>query len=306
MTNSSESDETTPTDVAPEITVVLPAHNEVMLIGSTVTNLVTGLEERRRNFELLVVENGSSDGTLRLSRLIAAQLPAVRVLSLPRPDYGAALSLGLKSARGSIVVTFDVDYFDLAFFDRAFALVDAREADIVLASKRAAGSVDRRPLVRRALTAGFAAVVERALELEVSDAHGMKVMRADSVRPFVNATVSRGSLFDVELVARAMRSGLAVTELPVVVRELRPPRSSVLGRAVESGLGLVRLRLILRRPPEGVARRAPRRSASAAAGRASSSAASLVRLLRSARSWWVARSPSEGPSRSRGARSRRP
>ena len=237
-----------PSESAPSVSVVLPAHNEVMLIGSTVTNLVTGLEDRGRSFELIVVENGSTDGTLRLARLIEAQLRSVRVVSLPRPDYGAALALGLRSARGTIIATFDVDYFDLAFFDRAIELIESEKTEIVLASKRAPGSIDRRSVLRRTLTAGFASLVERTLEMDVSDAHGMKVMRASSVLPLLDAISSRGSLFDVELIARATRSGVTISELPVVVRELRPPRSSVARRVVESGVGLARLRLVLGRP----------------------------------------------------------
>jgi len=53
------------------------------------------------------------------------------------------------------------------------------------------------------------------------------------------------SLFDVELVIRADRAGLLVLELPVVVVELRPPRSSVLRRTVEVLGGLMRLRRML-------------------------------------------------------------
>jgi glycosyltransferase involved in cell wall biosynthesis len=229
----------------PAISVILPAHNEVMLIGSTVTNLVTGLQRRRRSFEIVVVENGSTDGTLRLARLLAAQLPHVRVLSLATSDYGAALATGYRGALGAFTVSFDIDYYDLSFLDAALPLLDSGEADVVLASKRAPGAHDRRPLTRRFLTAGFTAALRRFLDLEVSDAHGIKAMRTSVVAGLIEQTVLRGSLFDVELVLRASRAGLAVRELPVSVRELRPPRTPVLRRTIESAVGLVRLRLVI-------------------------------------------------------------
>lgn len=229
----------------PEVSVVLPAHNEVMLIGSTITNVVTALEKRALSFEVLVVENGSRDGTLRLARLLAAQLPVVRVTSLSRANYGEALNEGLRLARGQIVATFDVDYYDFAFFDDARRLVDSGQADVVVASKRASGASDGRSPLRRVLTAGFAISSRALIGLEQSDAHGMKIFRAAVIRPLVDQTVSRGSLFDVELVVRATRAGLSVRELPAAVRELRPPRSSVARRIVESVAGLLRLRLIL-------------------------------------------------------------
>ncbi len=229
----------------PEVSIVVPAHNEVMLIGTTLTNLVTGLERRGRSFEVIVVENGSHDGTLRLSRLLASQLSPIRVASLPRANYGEALAQGLRLATGEIVATFDVDYYDFAFFDAAYDRIESGGVDIVVASKRAPGASDHRSIVRRVLTAGFAWSTRSLVGLELSDAHGMKLLRAAIVRPIVDATVSRGSLFDVELLVRATRAGLKIEELPAEVRELRPPRSSVIRRTLESIGGLARLRLLL-------------------------------------------------------------
>jgi glycosyltransferase involved in cell wall biosynthesis len=230
---------------APEVSIVVPAHNEVMLIGSTLTNLVTGLEQRQRSFEVLVIENGSRDGTLRLSRLIASQLPSIRVASLPRADYGEALAQGLRLASGDVIATFDVDYYDFAFFDSALDLLETGGVDVVVASKRAPGASDRRSPLRRVLTAGFTAATRMSVGLDLSDAHGMKFFRAASIRPLVDETNSRGSLFDVELMVRATRAGLKIEELPAQVRELRPPRSSVAKRTLESIAGLTRLRLLL-------------------------------------------------------------
>ncbi|MGA8295769.1 MAG: glycosyltransferase family 2 protein [Acidimicrobiales bacterium] len=229
----------------PQVSVVVPAHNEVMLIGTTLTNLVTGLEKRGRSFEVIVVENGSRDGTLRLSRLLAAQLPSIRVSSLPRADYGDALAHGLRLAAGEVVATFDADYYDFGFFDDAYELIERDDADVVVASKRARGASDRRSRFRRLLTAGFALTTRTLVGLELSDAHGMKLFRTAAIRPLVDQTVSRGSLFDVELATRASRGGLRIRELPAVVHELRPPRSSVLRRTFESMAGLARLRVVL-------------------------------------------------------------
>jgi glycosyltransferase involved in cell wall biosynthesis len=246
---------TTPGAPAPEVSIVLPAHNEVALLGSTVTNLLTGLDARRITYEIVIVENGSNDGTLQLARVLAAQLPALRVLTLPRGDYGAALAAGFAAATGTYVVNFDVDYYDLAFFDTALEELQAKSADIVVASKRAPGATDRRPLLRRLLTAGFSGLLRAGVGLTVSDAHGMKAMRRSSVAPLVAHCRLRGSLFDVELVVRAGRADLLTAEVPAVVAERRPPRSSLLQRSAESGLGVLRLRRILAREDGRSARR---------------------------------------------------
>lgn len=240
------------------LSIVLPAHNEVGLLGATVTCLLAGLDDRGLDYEIVIVENGSSDGTLRLARVLAAQLGRLRVLSLPNGDYGAALAAGFAAARGEVIASFDVDYYDLAFLDAGLELVRTKGADLVLASKRARGARDRRPLARRLLTAGFSRLLAVALGLQVSDAHGMKVLAATPLAPVLARCTMRGSLFDVEMVLRASQASLEIAEIPAVVVERRAPRTPVAARALESLVGIVRLRRLLARERSAAEGIAPR------------------------------------------------
>ena len=105
--------------------------------------VVDGLRARGDEFEVLVVENGSTDDTLVIARQIAAELPEVRVEHRAEADYGRALRSGLLDATGDVVVNFDVDYFDLDFLDAAVAQVlSAGGPAIVVGSKRAVGATD--------------------------------------------------------------------------------------------------------------------------------------------------------------------
>jgi glycosyltransferase involved in cell wall biosynthesis len=232
-------------DVA--LSIVLPAYNEVGLLGSTVTNLITGLDDRGFDYEILIVENGSTDGTLRLARMLAAQLARVRLLSLPTPDYGTALFTGFMGSRGEIVVNFDVDYYDLAFLDEARRLIADGDAALVLASKRAPGSSDRRPLTRRVLTFAFTTLLHYVVGLPVSDAHGMKACARAALAPVVGRSRLRGTIYDVEVVCRASREGLVIKELPATVVERRPPRTRLSRRTAAALIEIVRLRLIFAR-----------------------------------------------------------
>ncbi|MGH9303265.1 MAG: glycosyltransferase [Acidimicrobiales bacterium] len=234
---------------APELTVVLPAHNEQGLLELSVSEISKELAGRGQSFELIIVENGSSDRTLEIADRLSRELGEVRVLSLRHADYGRAIAKGIQQASAPVIVLFDVDYFDLGFLDRAVELLGRGSCGIVLASKRAPGSIDRRPLTRRLLTAAFSTCMQVVVGLNVSDAHGMKAFLASDCAEIARECVMGGSLFDVELVLRSRRAGVGVSELPVEVRELRPPRTPVLGRILEGAVGLLRLRLLLGREP---------------------------------------------------------
>jgi hypothetical protein len=115
-----------------------------------------------------------------------------------------------------------------------------------VASKRGEGSEDTRPLGRRFVTAIFTAILRKGFGLVVTDTHGMKALRRADLSPLVDVCQCREDLFDTELILRAERAGLGVAELPTVVRDTRPPRSSIASRILRSLTGLIRLRRVLR------------------------------------------------------------
>jgi hypothetical protein len=81
--------------------------------------------------------------------------------------------------------------------------------------------------------------------LGVSDTHGMKVLRRKEMVSLVEGARFGTDLFDTELVIRAERAGLRVEELPVLVEERRPSRTSIGRRIPRSLVGLARLRMVL-------------------------------------------------------------
>ncbi len=229
------------------ISVVLAAHNEQGYLADTLGHLLDGLRARGDEFEIIVAENGSTDGTLAEAERVASQAPEVRTLSLPDPDYGAALRAGLLAAGGDVVVNFDVDYYDIGFLDRALARLDeADRPSVVVGSKRQQGSVDNRSWPRKLVTFGFTTILRVGFGLSVSDTHGMKALRCDdAVRKLAEQCRFRTDLFDTELVIRAERAGLGVVDLPVAVNETRPSRTPILKRAARSLVGLARMRWVL-------------------------------------------------------------
>ena len=227
------------------ISVILPGLDEEPFIASAVRDVADGMRGRGL-FEVLVVENGSADATAEAAKALVPEIPELRVLSLGVPDYGKALRMGFLAARGDVAAFFDVDYYDLGFLDRAVALMDGPDGPaVVVGSKRGPGAMDTRPWSRRMVTLVFSTVLKVGFGLGVSDTHGMKVLRREPMVPLAEACRFGTDLFDTELILRAERAGLRSGEVPVVVQELRPSRSSIARRIPRTMANLVKLRIFL-------------------------------------------------------------
>ncbi|MDA2978604.1 MAG: glycosyltransferase family 2 protein [Actinomycetota bacterium] len=227
------------------ITIVIPVHNEASFLPGALPQLFEEMAKvAGADISVLIVENGSADGTGDLVRAAMETISNLDIIELPDPNYGAAMRQGFLASTSEWVVNFDIDYFSGAFLSQALALVD--EADIVLASKRAEGSDDQRGFVRRFATWTFNQVLRFALGSSVSDTHGMKLVRREVVDQIVPKVISTVDLFDTELVVRAEKAGFRIAELPASVVELREAKSNLLKRVPRTLKGVWRIRAALR------------------------------------------------------------
>ncbi len=234
----------------PRLGVVVPAYNEAEILDASVSEIVEGLRDAGHEFELVVVENGSTDSTPEVAAALAERYAEVGVERLPRPDYGAAIRHGLLSCTGEIVVCFDADYYDLDFLAAAVAMIAQPGGPaVVVGSKRGPDADDSRPVTRRVVTYVFSSILTVVFRLHVSDTHGMKAMRRADVEDFARRCRFGRDLFDTELILRVERAGHPTAEIPVSVEERRPARTSILRRVPRTLLGLSRLRIALWREP---------------------------------------------------------
>lgn len=229
-----------------KLSVVMPAHDEESFLAPAVREVADGLRSRGLAFEVLVVENGSTDRSVAIARELAEEIPEVSTFSLAAADYGLALKRGFRAATGELVAIFDVDYYDLAFLDQALTTIDKPDGpEIVVASKRGDGSHDSRAFSRRLVTSSFSLILRAGFGLGVTDTHGMKVLRRAPLADLAESCRFGTDLFDTELILRAQRAGMKVVEIPVNVSETRPSRSSIARRIPRTVAGLARLRLAL-------------------------------------------------------------
>ena len=163
-------------------------------------------------------------------------MPDVRTFSLGEPNYGKALRRGIEEARGDLVICDEIDLCDTDFYRRALALLRARGCDMVVGSKAMRGAKDRRPILRRVATRVINGMLRVTLDFHGTDTHGLKAFRREALLPVARRCIVGHDVFASELVIRAQREGVPMTEIPVELAEKRAP-SIHLARRVPRVLG---------------------------------------------------------------------
>ena len=228
------------------LSIVIPVFNEEGILPSSVAGLRESLDELGRSYEILFAENGSTDGTRPILVDLAERHPEVRTASTPEPNYGRALREGILAARGEIVICDEIDICDALFHRRAVELIESGQADLVVGSKLAEGSEDRRPLLRHGASVLYNGVLRALLGFRGTDTHGLKAFRRSALLDVVQACHTERDVFASELVIRAERAGLRVVEVPVRIAEKRPPTINLLRRVPHVLANLAKLVVAVR------------------------------------------------------------
>src|SRR5881409_135663 len=205
----------------PPFSVVIPCFNEAARIGETLRITIEYLAANAAESELIVVDDGSTDGTAGIARKILSETNiATRLLeNFPNRGKGAAVRSGLLAARKPIGLFFDADLSTpLGETPKLGEPIANGEVDIAFGSR----ALDRgligihQPWRREQAGRAFNLLVRIATGLPFWDTQcGFKAFRLDVCRPILEAARLDGFAFDVELLYLAQRAGLRIREIPV-------------------------------------------------------------------------------------------
>jgi dolichyl-phosphate beta-glucosyltransferase len=218
-----------PTD-RPFLSVVVPAYNEAMRLPKTLQRILDYLQAQTYAYELIVVDDGSSDNTIASVQEIVASDPHVRLIANPHFGKGYTVRTGMLAARGTIALFSDADLSTpieeverlLPWFDQGY--------DVVIASREGGGTRQRvgEPFYRHLMGRVFNLLVQTMAVPGIQDTQcGFKAMRGEVARvifPQLRLHTGEGgpiqgsmvTAFDVELLFLARKRGYKIKEVPVV------------------------------------------------------------------------------------------
>ena len=202
------------------LSIVVPAFNETQRIVPSLERVFTYMDRYHDGFEILLVDDGSTDGMAALVRQRFGDRPQLRVVTYgANRGKGYAVRYGTLEARGDVVLFSDADFSTpIEELEKLLATL-AEGYDMVIGSRALRGSEirQRQPFYREGAGKFFNLLVRLFVLPGFHDTQcGFKCFRREPLLPVVRQLQIDGFAFDVELIALAVAAGLRVAEVPVV------------------------------------------------------------------------------------------
>jgi len=208
----------------PKLSVIVPAYNEEEHIARFVRDTVSSLDALGFDYEVVVVDDGSTDRTRERAISVTNSLRVIVVGYCDNVGKGFALKYGFGHSCGDIIVFIDSDT-DISPKQIARYVGAAEQADVVIASKWHRKSHTRMPLIRSFLSHGFQLMVILLTGLRVSDTQsGMKAFRREVLEKVLPRLTMKRFAFDVELLTVANLKGFRIIEHPIDIQMSGPAK----------------------------------------------------------------------------------
>jgi len=239
----------------PYLTVIIPAYNEEPNFKKGVLDEVPAyLEKQKYSWEVLIVDDGSSDQTAQLAEEFANRHKNIRVIKNPHEGKAETVKKGVEEATGEFILFTD--------FDQATPLSEIEKLlpffpqyDIVIGSRQLPGAKrEKEPLHRHIMGIGFNLVVQTLAVRGIWDTQaGFKCFKSDiakklftELKIYGKAKKVQGALvtaFDVELLFIAKKRGYKIKEVPIIWHHVQTSRVSPLKDSVRMFRDVLKIRL---------------------------------------------------------------
>jgi dolichyl-phosphate beta-glucosyltransferase len=201
----------------PFLSIIIPAHNEENRLPPSLAQVFEFLQQQSYSFEVLVVENGSTDKTLEAARSFTGRYPMLQVLHEDRRGKGLAVQRGILEARGAYRFICDADLSMPIKEVNRFIPPQLASLDVAIASREVQGSVRyNEPLYRHWGGRGVNLLIRLLALPGLRDTQcGFKCFRAEVAEDIFRHQTFTGISFDPEVLYIARLRGYTIVEIPV-------------------------------------------------------------------------------------------
>jgi len=213
------------------VSLVFPAYNEADSLEIAVDKVTYALDEFTRSYEIIIAEDGSTDGTDKLAALLAQKNPFVKHIHRDkRLGRGAALKNAFKQSRNEVLVYMDLDLAtDLEQLKPLVEAVESEGYDFATGSRMLPESNVARTGTRNIASKTYNFMVRTFLGSKVKDHQcGFKAFRRGPLMQLLDEVEADHWFWDTEILVRAYRRGYKIKEIPVSWKGGRQTKVSLL------------------------------------------------------------------------------
>lgn len=198
-----------------KVSIIIPVYNEVHCLEHAVTQIDKEMQKITKNYEIIIAEDGSKDGTKELAEKLSGD-KVIHVHSDERLGRGKGLTKAFNSSKGDIIVYMDVDLAtDLIHLPELIDSID-KGADFATGSRMMKGSVCKRPFKREFASRCYNFLVWLLFRVPINDMQcGFKAFKKDSLFKVLPDVEDNHWFWDTELLIRAYKRGFKIVEIPV-------------------------------------------------------------------------------------------
>jgi dolichyl-phosphate beta-glucosyltransferase len=228
------------------LSIVIPCYNEELRLPRSIEQIERFLHDTGTSYELILVDDGSTDRTRKVMNEAATRNGSVRIEALPHNrGKGRALAEGVAAAKGTEILITDADLSTpIEELEKLQAALD-KGAGAAIASRALRGSRVEvsQPIYRVLMGKAFNLIVQLVLLPGIWDTQcGFKLFRAEVAQDAFGALTTDGFGYDPEVLYRAKKRGVRIVEVPVVWRNSAPTKVSPIRSSLDMFRHVVRVR----------------------------------------------------------------
>ena len=218
-------------DVYPKkyLTVVMPAYNEGKCIRKNLLCAAGIIEKFAPDYNIIAVNDGSTDDTLKEIESACKINSNIKCISYDKnAGKGNAIKKGFMAADSEYIAYLDSDLeLSPEMLEKYLVSIKSENADIVIGSKMHKNSEVNYPAVRKLLSFGYYIYLRMLFRLKLKDVQtGIKLFKAEKIKPIMQELDTEGFAFDIEILARASDMGYKIIEMPVKLNYSRKEEGS--------------------------------------------------------------------------------
>jgi len=242
------------TEMPTDISIVIPAYNEAGKLEKAVHKTADFMMTTNYSFEIIIAEDGSTDGTSTIASALAKKYPYIRHFHRDsRLGKGLVITKAFKISRGEVLISMDVDLSTELRFLKPLIESISEGYDFATGSRMLHQSRVERSSTRHLTSIMYNLAVRLILNSRIWDHQcGFKAYKRKSLFNILDKVKAKHWFWDTELLVLASRSGYRIKEIPVVWRGGETSKVHVLPDALKMGLQIVELWLRLRVKPHNL------------------------------------------------------